>query len=466
MLPCSTSYSLSLEAHHPGFAFQRRHVGSLIRLPDPSSRLGGKRSSLHVGKCPVALGTSMSAGELTVERPTWESLREQLGRSRPADGGVRLAHAKERIFGSDTQPALLLYRDNASWCPYCERVWLQLEEKQLSYAVEKINMRCYGTKPDWFMKMVPSGLLPVIKLNGKVVTESMDIMLLLEKTFPERNPLLPAQGSPESKAVSELIQLERTLTGAWLSGLRGSWGSVGGFEGVLDKVDLALKRFGGPYFLGSKFSLVDAVYAPFLERMAAGAPYWQGFVLRGSSRWPALNAWFDALDTRPSYAAMKSDDFTIAHNLEPQIGPIKFQPKGAAYRDKVNGKNGHWDLPLQPEDTAWGSDDGTGGGGAKEEAAWSLASNNEAVVGFALRGVPDGEKLREDVDRAFQHVAYALAFGVENAGDMPNGIPPEVAVAAAYLRDRVGVPRDLSYPAARQLRAHLHWLVRQLGSDL
>jgi len=91
------------------------------------------------------------------------------------------------------------------------------------------------------------------------------------------------------------------------------------------------------------------------------------------------------------------------------------------------------------------------------------------VVGFALRGVRDGDKYREDVDLAFHLVANALLFGVENENENVLGsvrFPPQVAVAAAYLRDRVGVPRDLSYPAARQLRAHLNWLIRSLGSDL
>lgn len=37
-----------------------------------------------------------------------------------------------------------LYRDHAAWCPYCQKVWLQLEEKRIPYVIEKINMRCYG----------------------------------------------------------------------------------------------------------------------------------------------------------------------------------------------------------------------------------------------------------------------------------------------------------------------------------
>jgi glutathione S-transferase len=41
-------------------------------------------------------------------------------------------------------------------------------------------MRCYGPKPRAFMEMVPSGLLPVMELNGRVIIESDAIMAALE----------------------------------------------------------------------------------------------------------------------------------------------------------------------------------------------------------------------------------------------------------------------------------------------
>lgn len=33
-------------------------------------------------------------------------------------------------------------------------MWLQLEEKQIPYVLEKINMRCYGDKPATFLSKV------------------------------------------------------------------------------------------------------------------------------------------------------------------------------------------------------------------------------------------------------------------------------------------------------------------------
>ena len=57
--------------------------------------------------------------------------------------GEGLAHtdAKLRLFGTKEEPRVILYRDTAAWCPYCQKVWILLEEKKIPYKVEKINMR-------------------------------------------------------------------------------------------------------------------------------------------------------------------------------------------------------------------------------------------------------------------------------------------------------------------------------------
>ena len=68
--------------------------------------------------------------------------------------------ALKRTFGQPGTPRVKLYRDHAAWCPYCQKVWLQLEEKQISYTLEKINMRCYGDKPPEYTAKVHFNPLP------------------------------------------------------------------------------------------------------------------------------------------------------------------------------------------------------------------------------------------------------------------------------------------------------------------
>jgi len=41
--------------------------------------------------------------------------------------------ALKRTFGSTEPIRVKLYRDHAAWCPYCQKVWLQLEEKRIPY---------------------------------------------------------------------------------------------------------------------------------------------------------------------------------------------------------------------------------------------------------------------------------------------------------------------------------------------
>ena len=429
--------------------------------------------------------------------PTWEELHgmaaalsHELGVPLPGDedweNGPPNPMSLRRMFGTSEEPRVKLYRDHAAWCPYCHKVVLQLEEKRIPYVIEKINMRCYGPKPRAFMEKVPSGLLPVLEVDGQIITESAVIQSLLEQMYPENCPLLPAQGTQERERAGALLQLERQLFGDWLNYLcRGA--QKGRFESTMDAIDDELGVVSGPYFL-EEFSLVDIVFAPFLERIVASIPYYKGEMVRGQGRWPKLEAWFDAMETRPAYMAFKSDFYTHCHDLPPQLGGCVSTKEGRPVEAMIDGTDGSWSLPLSPITNQSLEPLSTGDSPAHDRfmAASRLIKNHEGVVRFALRGVgqpgqpsvsaPLADPYAKpnldheaEVDAALRYVAHLMLIGKvsdgshEDSGVVNTGSSASTANAVSssliYLRDRVGVPRDMSYPAARQFRAHLNWMI-------
>lgn len=92
-----------------------------------------------------------------------------------------------------------------------------------------------------------------------------------------------------------------------------------------------------------------------------------------------------------------------------------------------------------------------------------------------------GEEHILAVDAALRRVCHELLEGTASEGvkGESNGVDVRSAAAGgsalaaepvvkslAYLRDRVGVPRDMHFPAARQLRAHLNWFIDSLHTNL
>jgi glutathione S-transferase len=77
--------------------------------------------------------------------------------------------------------------------PYCRKVRLVLAEKRIE--VELIEER-YWEKGQDFLRRNPAGKVPVLRLGGRVLSESQAICELLEETQPEP-PLLPK--SPDGR---------------------------------------------------------------------------------------------------------------------------------------------------------------------------------------------------------------------------------------------------------------------------
>lgn len=54
-------------------------------------------------------------------------------------------------------------------------MWFALEEKNIPYDTVLINLQ---DKPEWYKKMVPTQLVPSVRINGELVYESYDILMV------------------------------------------------------------------------------------------------------------------------------------------------------------------------------------------------------------------------------------------------------------------------------------------------
>ncbi len=383
----------------------------------------------------------MTSTSTVIAPLTWAELQNLTNFEIDLVNGPTNSQSLLRLFGhTESDVRVTLYRDHHAWCPYCQKVWLWLEEKQIPYRVRKVTMFCYGEKESWYKQKVPSGMLPALELDGRLITESDDILIALEKAF---GPLVFGMQDPR---VLPLRQLERTLFRAWCSWLcyrpipiEREQRHRRQFMEVVAKVEAALAATPGPYFL-EEFSTVDVIFTPYVERMNASLYYYKGYSLREEN--PRLSAWFDAMETRPTYRGTQSDFHTHAHDLPPQMGGCwqNNEPQTLINQQRVD--HGPWfGLPdvtyPEPENS-------------RQEALQRVIKHRENLI----KVNPADPQIFDEALRC------ALTWMMTGKVCQP---PQGADEALRYLRDRISVPRDMSIYAAKRLREALEKTAAKAG---
>ena len=372
---------------------------------------------------------------------SWEELQQWAAPLPDPTHGLASAQATLRLFGhSEASVRVTLFRDHHAWCPYCQKVWLWLEEKRIPYRVRKVTMVCYGQKESWYRQLVPSGMLPALELDGQLITESDRILLALEAAF---GPLRFAMEAPE---VMPLRRLERLLFRAWCQwlcvphpGPSSETQAAQDFDRMATAMAEVLGAAPGPFLLG-EISSADLVFVPYVERMGASLAYYKGYLLR--RRHAAIDRWFRALEERPAYLATQSDFHTHAHDLPPQMGGCHADGSPLQRQLAKRIDHGPWPIAAPGED-----DPETSQAEPSDGVAVALARvlrHRRTLVARYGNG--------DDADSFATALRCALTLLICGTACPP---PAGTAAGLRSLAQRISVPRDMPLHAARRLRQAL-----------
>ena len=356
--------------------------------------------------------------------------------------GINNSYSNLRLFGHrEKEVDLILYRDRHSWCPYCQKIWLWLEFKRIPYKVKKINMYCYGQKEKWYLNKVRSGKLPAIEFNGKIITESDDIIIFLENEFGTLGSSLL------SNDIREARNLEREIFRSWCNWLcRKSFSYLdesfrkNKFRESISKLEKIL-GFSKTGFIDSpkndseklKPGTGDIIFIPYMERMNASLSYYKGFNLRNN--YPFIDRWLTKLESLSAYRGTQGDFHTHSHDLPPQMG--------GCFKE-INNQQITFSNLID-----------TGEGLGKLEFNQKVDLDYDAK--FALKRVlkhkdniinanPYKKDLFEESLRSA--LTYMITSDIKKA-------PRAAVLSIIYLRNRISVPRDMPLISARLLRQSL-----------
>ena len=189
-------------------------------------------------------------------------------------------------------------------CPYVQRVAIALEEKGAAYDWVSVDL---ANKPDWFLKLSPTGKVPLLDVGGQAIFESSVILEYLEETVaPKLHP-----GDP----------LRRADHRAWIEFASAVLTDIWGFYKAKDQAtyDAKIARFAdrmarvetrlspaGPYFDSEAFSLVDAAFAPALRYFDLFERWLDLKPLPGMVR---IERWRAAVAARPSVRKLAPPDY-------------------------------------------------------------------------------------------------------------------------------------------------------------
>ena len=197
-------------------------------------------------------------------------------------------------------------------CPWVQRAAIVLREKNAAFEFRHIEP---DNRPDWFLAISPHKKVPVLRIDDKVsLFESNAINEYLDETIaPRLHPDDPVERALNRAWTDYVPTFAESVTGMAYADDEAAYNkATAKISGAFERLDRALEKGGGPLFNGAKYSLVDAGYAPFLQRY-----YFLDRIrpIGLIGKYPRLQAWADTLMKRPSTHSFPESEFEVLYRL-------------------------------------------------------------------------------------------------------------------------------------------------------
>ena len=383
---------------------------------------------------------------LSLALPTWTALESQLPSALPPVYKEKLPESfYDGNHEMNENEPLVLYRDEQSWCPYSQQVWLALEIKGISYVTILTSGEDNTPRLKW--------------PDGTVQTDSLEILERVQSTFPQKGPDLFRR---VSKAVDNvrcnIVRFKGVFPRNTMSSIHapflfretGDLVSVNDHMVTLEETDEVLEEYDdGPFLCGSFVSAADVVWAPFLERYAAQLP----LVHDGSSLVPrsreyeALKEWYNAMEELvPSYSCRVAGDRATWAKVLSQavqngdVPKVDLLPvRGTVIPTNRKSLNAKMVWKQYINNKPWMSNT------PEEECVQFIVRNRDSIMADTVSRL--GTLSENEIDEALREVIAVLL-----TGDTTKQLSVNARDVAANLEDQLMVPRDMGVLPAATLR--------------
>ena len=186
--------------------------------------------------------------------------------------------------------------------------------KAVEFEVTYINLR---EKPDWFLQISPHGKVPVLQVEGDPLFESNAIAEYLDEVVEPKLHPADAFTRARHRAWTDYVPtFAAGLSVYYSKSAQDVEDRLPDARARLAKLTEALQQdaMDGPFFGGKEMCLVDAAYAPFLQRFI----FVDGWLNTGLlQEFPLVKAWADALldDSRVKNSVPENFESEFVANL-------------------------------------------------------------------------------------------------------------------------------------------------------